>query len=158
MEDLAVQQREIRVKLHLQDGRDLIGTMFVPMVGPYGEPAHLIGRLNEESEEFVALRQDNRTHLIRGSRILTVDLDDQVEERIEQAIEENPRSRHLLVKMHLTSGAELIGDLYYVQPEEQRRLQDFLNTRRRFLSLRVEGRLVYVNRRQIVSVFALSGE
>ena len=160
MRDLVVLQREVQVHLHLQDGRDLNGTMFVSAIGPDGGPGHLIDRLNEESEEFVALREnDQRTHLIHETRILTVQIDhDEVEERVEKEIEEAPRSHHLLVKIHLSSGAEIIGQLSYVQPEDHERLQDYLNTTRRFIPLRVEDKLVYVNRQQVVSVIALSGE
>ena len=160
MEELAVLQREVQVNLHLQDGRDLAGTMFVPAVGPDGGPGHLIDRLNEESEEFVALRENNqRIHLIHETRILTVQIDhDEVEERVETEVEEAPLSHHLLVKMHLTSGAEIIGQLSYVQPHDHERLQDYLNTQRRFIPLRVQSKLMYVNRQQVVSVFPLRGE
>ena len=160
MRDLVVLQREVQVHLHLQDGRNLTGTMFVPAIGPDGGPGHLIDRLNEESEEFVALREnDQRTHLIHETRILTVQIDhDEVEERVEKEIEEAPLSHHLLVKMNLTSGAEIIGHLSYVQPEDHERLQDYLNAARRFIPLRVEDKLVYVNRQQVVSVIALRGE
>ncbi len=159
MNDLAVLQREVEVELHLQDGRDLEGTMFVPLIGPDGGPGHLIDRLNEESEEFVALKEDQRVHMIHETRILTVRVDDdEVEERVEKEIEEAPSSHRLLVKIHLTSGAEIIGQLSYVQPRDYERLQDYLNTSRRFLPLRIQNQLLYVNRQQVVSVFALRGE
>ncbi len=159
MNDLAVLQREVEVELHLQDGRDLEGTMFVPLIGPDGGPGHLIDRLNEESEEFVALRENQRIHLIHETRILTVRVDDDaVEERVEREIEEAPSSHRLLVKMHLTSEAEIIGQLSYVQPQDHERLQDYLNTARRFIPLRVQSQLLYVNRQQVVSVVPLRGE
>ncbi len=159
MNELAVLQREVEVELHLQDGRDLAGTMFVPLIGPDGGPGHLIDRLNEESEEFVALREDQRIHLIHETRILTVRVeDDAVEERVEREIEESPSSHRLLVKMHLTSETEIIGQLSYVQPRDHERLQDYLNTSRRFIPLRVQSQLLYVNRQQVVSVVPLRGE
>ena len=64
----------------------------------------------------------------------------------------------MLVKVHLASGAEIIGQLSYVQPQDHERLQDYLNTTRRFIPLRVQSKLVYVNRQQVVSVIALRGE
>ena len=160
MKELAVLQREVKVVLHLLDGRNLTGAMFVPAVGPDGGPGHLIERLNEESEEFVALRESNeRTHLIHETRILTVQIEhDEVEEQVERAIEEAPLSHHLLVKMNMSSGSEIIGQLSYIQPENHERLRDFLNDARRFIPLRVQDKLVYVNRQQVVSVFALRGE
>lgn len=160
MEEFVVPQRHVKVRLHLQDGRDLAGTMFVPAIGPDGEPGHLVDRLNEETEEFVALREGRRTHLIHETRILTawVDEDDEVDERAEKEIEEADRSRKLLVKLHLTSGNEIIGHLSYVQLLDHERLQDFLNTARRFIALRVENRVTYVNRQQVVSAVPLRGE
>ncbi len=159
MGDFAVPQRAVRVQVLLQDGRQLTGEVFVPETGPYGEPGHLIDRLNQESEDFLALKVDHHTHLILGTRILTVTiLAGEVEEQIEKQIENSARKRDLLIKIHLTSGAEIIAKLAYVQPLEHERLRDYLNTRRRFIPVRFQNRLLYVNRRQITSVIGLRGE
>ena len=159
MGEFAVPQRVVRVQVLLQDGRELSGEVYVPETGPYGEPGHLIDRLNQESEDFLALTVGRDTHLIHDRQILTVAvLDGEVEEQIARQVEESARKRQLLVKIHLASGDELTAKLSYVQPLEQQRLQDFLNTRRRFIPVRAEGRLVYVNRRQIVGVVGLRGE
>lgn len=159
MEEYAVPQREVRVQVLLQDGRELSGEVYVPETGPYGEPGHLIDRLNQESEEFLALKVRQNTHLIHETRILTVTiLESEVEEQIEKQIEDSAGKRSLLVKIHLTSGTDLIAKVSYLQPLEQERLQDFLNTRRSFIAVRAHDRLVYVNRRQIVSVVGLRGE
>ncbi len=159
MEDFAVPQREVGVRMLLQDGRELTGVVFVPEIGSYGEPGNLIERLNQESEGFLALKDGLKTHLIDETRILTVTiLDGEVEEQIAQRTERSLRKRRLLVKINMTSGAEIIAKLSYVQPLEQERLQDFLNTRRRFIPVRSHDQLVYVSRRQIVSVVGLRGE
>ncbi len=159
MGEFTVPQREVKVRILLQDGRDLTGVVYVPETGPYGEPGHLIDRLNQESEDFLVLREGRNSHLIRETRIVSVAvLDGEVEEQIAKQIEDSERGRRLLVKIHLTTGAEIIARLSYVQPLEQERLQDFLNTRRRFIPVRVQDQLRYVNRRQIVSVVGLRGE
>ncbi len=159
MEVLSVPQREVSVRLHLLDSRDLEGITYVPAIGPDGEPGQLIERLNKASEEFIALTEGTKTHLIHESRILTVQIQhDAVEEEAEQKLEADGVSQHLLVKIHLTSGAEVIGHLYYVQPPEHARLRDYLNTERRFIPVMVKDQLTYVNRGQIVSAVALRGE
>ncbi len=159
MEEFAVPQREVRVLVLLQDGRELTGVMYVPETGPDDEPGRLIDRLNQEAEEFLALKEGRSTHLIHETRILTVAiLEDPVEEQVERELEHSAGKRRLLVKIHLVSGAEIIATLVYVQPSDHERLQDFLNTRRRFIPVRVHDQLRYVNRRQIVSVVGLRGE
>ena len=159
MEEFAVPKREVRVRVLLQDGRELGGVMYAPASGPDGGPGQLLDQLNQEAKDFLVLREGQRTHVIREARILTVAvLEDPVEERVEQQIEHSAGGRHLLVKLHLTSGAEILGNLSYVQPLERERLQDFLNTRPRFIPLRVHNKLLYVNRLQIVSAVALRGE
>ncbi len=159
MGEFAVPQREVEVEVLLQDGRKLRGEVYVPETGAYGEPGHLIDRLNQESEDFLALKVGRDTHLVHETRILTVTvLDGEVEEQIARQIEDNARKRHLLVKVCLTAGEELIARLSYLQPLEQERLRDVLNIRRRFIPVRAQDRLVYVNRRQIVSVVSLRGE
>lgn len=159
MDEYAVPQREVDVKVLLEKGLTLSGQVYVPAVGPDGGPGRLIDQLNQEADEFMALRESQRTHLIHEERILTVAvLEDEVEERVERQLENSHGSRHLLVKLHLTSGAEVIGNLAYVQPHEHERLRDFLNTARRFIAMRVHDRPLYVNRQQITSAFALRGE
>ncbi len=159
MGELAVPQREVGVRILLQDGRELTGEVFVPEIGPYGEPGNLIERLNQESDDFLVLKDGLQTHHIDATRILTVAiLEGEVEEQIERRIEDSLLKRRLLVKIHLTSGTTIIAKLSYVQPLEQERLQDFLNTRRRFIPVRSQDELLYVSRRQIVSVVGLRGE
>ncbi len=158
MGEFAVPQREVEVLILLQDGRELSGVTYVPAIGPDGEPGHLIDRLNQEPE-FLVLREGRNTHLIHETRILTVRiLADEVEDRVERQIEESAVKRRVLVKIHLVSGVEIIAKLSYVQPLDHERLQDYLNTRRHFIPVRVQERLLYVNRRQIISVVALRGE
>ncbi len=159
MGEFAVPQREVTVRILLQDGRKLTGTVYVAETGPYGEPGHLIDRLNLESEDFLALSEGRSTHLIRETRILTVTvLEGEVEELVAKQIEDSARKRRLLVKFHLTAGDPVIARLSYVQPLELERLRDYLNAQRRFIPVRVENQLVFVNRRQIVSATGLRGE
>lgn len=159
METLSVPQREVSVRLHLLDGRDLEGITYVPAIGPDGEPGQLIERLNKASEEFIAFTEGQKTHLIHETRILTVTIDhDEVEEAAEKKLDVEGVSHHLLVKIHLASGVEVIGNLFYVQPPDHARLRDYLNTQRRFIPVMVKDDLTYVNRGQIVSVVALRGE
>jgi len=151
--DLRVPQREIPVTLHLLDGRDLDGVLWVPTVGPDGGPAHLVDRLNEASPGFIPFGEGSRIHLVHDTRILTVraSADPGDETQIEL-------SRKLLVKLHLTSGAAVIGRLVYVMPQDHERLQDYLNSAKRFIPLHIEDDLVLVNRDQIVTAVALRGE
>ncbi len=158
MGEFAVPQREVKVVVLLQDGRELTGVVYVPETGPDGEPGRLIDRLNQEPE-FLALKEGRSTHLIHETRILTVTiLGDEVEDRGERQIEGMAGKRRLLLKIHLVSGAEIIAKLSYLAPHDHERLQDYLNTRRHFIPVRVQERLLYLNRRQIVSVVALRGE
>jgi len=159
METLSVPQREVSVRLHLLDGRDLEGITYVPAIGPDGEPGQLIERLNMASEEFIAFTEGQKTHLVHESRILTVTIDhDEIEEAAEKKLDVEGVSQHLLVKIHLASGVEVIGHLFYVQPPDHARLRDYLNSQRRFIPVMVKDDLTYVNRGQIVSVVALRGE
>ncbi len=159
MEQLSVPQREVQVRVQLLDEQDLAGIMFVPALGPDGEPGRLIDRLNETGEDFIALREESRTQLVQASQILTVRLtEDSAEEWVGRQLEGSHVGRDLLVKVDLSTGTEVIGYLHYLQPVEHERLVDFLNVRRRFIALRVQKHLVYINRAQVVSARALRGE
>ena len=73
----------------------------------------------------------------------------------EEKIEKNRLSRHLLVRMHLTSGVDVVGHLSYLLPQDHERLQDYLNTERRFIPVHVDNKLTYINRDQVISVLSL---
>lgn len=151
--DLRVPQREIAVTLHLVDGRDLDGVLWLPTVGPYGGPASLADRLNETAPGFIPFGEGSRIHLVHDTRILTVRTSAEPSEDSEMEL-----SRKLLVKLHLISGDAVIGRLVYVMPQDHERLQDYLNSAKRFIPLHIEEDLVLVNRDQIVSAVALRGE
>ena len=159
MEAYAVPQREVKVQVQLLDGRELVGTMYAPIADAEGQPGHLIERLNDESIQFVALNDGSAIHLIHATRLLTVTVkEDEEEERVEQEIEQSELSSHLLVKLNLPFGVEVIGHLSYVRPADHSRLQDYLNSAPRFIPVHVQSVLTYVNRDQIITARALRGE
>ncbi len=153
MEEFRVPQRQVEVSVHLLDGQNLDGLMFVPALGPDGEPGRLIDRLNLAAEDFLPLQEkDSSTHLIQEHRILTVRVpNDEVEEGTEKEIEDSQYCQHCRVEFRLTSGLGLKGHLYFVQPQNHLRLCDYLNSGKRFIPLHAEGGLIYVNREQIIS-------
>jgi len=56
------------------------------------------------------------------------------------------------IKIVLLDGTTLSGEVSYLMPESQRRLQDYLNNGERFLSLREAGIVHLVNKLQIVQI------
>ncbi|MEM1181184.1 MAG: hypothetical protein AAGM22_22770 [Acidobacteriota bacterium] len=152
-----VPQRQVKVRVKLEGGQDLNGTMYVPVIGEAGSPGRLIDRLNENADAFMPLTVGNKTHLLNVRRVVLVRVEDKGEEQVEQKIEESQAeySRQLQVRMRLASGEVITGLLAYLRPKGQERLLDYLNSERRFLPLHVD-RLVYVNRLQLVSIFELN--
>lgn len=57
-----------------------------------------------------------------------------------------------LVDVLLEEGTTIRGIVSYLMPESHRRLQDFLNTNDRFLSIREDGIVHLVNKRRIAQV------
>jgi len=67
--------------------------------------------------------------------------------------EQDPRNMTVVtVELIMQDGATVRGEVSYLMPESRRRLQDFLNTAERFLTLR-EGAVVHlVNKRRIARI------
>ncbi len=156
MEEFQVLQRQVEVSVHLLDGQDLDGLMYVPALGPDGEPGRLIDRLNLATEDFLPFRQKGATLLIQEHRILTVRVHhDEVDEGAEKQIENSRLCQRCRVEIRLTSGFEVEGQLHFLQPQDHLRLCDYLNSGKRFIPLQGEDGLIYVNREQIISARSL---
>ncbi|MCP4656415.1 MAG: hypothetical protein GY856_13460 [bacterium] len=154
METLRIPRREARVRVHLQDLRDLEGVLYFPSVRPDGGQAQLIDRLNEEAEGFIPLTEDEKTHLIHVATIVTVS----AERGSREVVAEHLPGHRVLVRVHLVSGETLSGRVSFRMPEDHDRLLDFLNEKERFFPMQVEDQLTFVNRGQVVSVTPLRGE
>jgi len=137
---------------------------------PEGEPMELRIFLNERAETHSGYERpsdlldgphsfipaiDGGDHLVLLNRdslmVLTVAAEHEFggDDPVEIAYEQTTRAQ---VEVILESGATLRGLLTYLQPEAQRRLQDFLNREDRFIAIR-DGALVrLVNKRRIARV------
>lgn len=154
MDKLRIPRREARVRVHLQDLRDLEGILYFPSLRPDGSQAQLIDRLNEEKEGFIPLTEDDKTHLIRVATIVTVS----AERGMEEVVTEPLPGHRVLVRVHLASGETITGRVSFRMPEDRDRLLYFLNEKERFFPMQADDQLTFVNRGQIVSVTPLRGE
>ena len=143
----------VAVRVTLENGRTVEGGLYVPAIGPDGQPGRLLDRLNDEVERFLPLAGRHET-LLNKSAIVSVQLASGHEraEGIESGV-----AREQQVRMLLRRGEAVDGWIRYLMPEEKARLLDYLNAAPTFIPVIGERRVTLVQRRFILSIQELSG-
>ena len=143
----------VAVRVTLENGRTVEGGLYVPAIGPDGQPGRLLDRLNDATERFLPLAGRHET-LLNKSAIVSVQLASGHEraEGIEHEV-----AREQQVRMALRQGEVVDGWIRYLMPEEKARLLDYLNAAPAFIPVIGERRVTLVQRRFILSIQELSG-
>lgn len=149
MEIYRVPRHEVSVRILLDDGRALDGTMFTAETGPTGGPEDVLTHLNDASEEFVPLAHGEDRFLLNKAGIIWVQISGEAAAQL-APVEEGVQ--RVLVRMSLAGGLSLVGVLAIVMPPERSRVLDYMNAAGRFLPLFGEGTVTLVQRGFVVSV------
>ena len=80
---------------------------------------------------------------------------DEKDEFLESDFAELPEfgeSSTVIIQASLSGGQQIRGELSYVMPEGQRRIQDHLNLEQVFVMLRNDGKVQFINKSHIVRI------
>jgi len=149
MERYRIPRREVPVRILLDDGRTLDGTLFTSETGPGGGPEDVLHHLNETDEEFVPLLCGRDSFLLNKAGIIWVQLAGAPAREI---ADESVAAHHVPARFSLAGGMSVVGTLAIVMPPERSRVVDHLNAAGRFLPLLGEGVVTLVQRRFVVTV------
>ena len=150
MKAFQVPQQEIQVRVTLRAGGEVDGGFFFfAACGPGGAPGRLVDRLNDPAETFLPLSDGAGGKLLHKDQILTVRV------RGDSAGIEPPDSKgdiRTRVRLTLSDGTAVEGQLTFTMPPGRGRVLDFLNAAPRFIALSDEASLTWIHRDAIVSV------
>jgi hypothetical protein len=149
MDIYRVPRREVPVRILLDDGRTLDGTLFTTATGPGGRPEDVLHLLNETDEDFVPLVCGRDSFLLNKAGIIWVQL---VGAAAREIAGEPVGARHVPARFSLAGGISVVGTLSIVMPPERSRVVDYLNASGRFLPLLGEGTVTLLQRRFVVTV------
>jgi hypothetical protein len=144
-----IPRREVAVRILLDDGRSLDGTLFTAETGPDGGPEDVLHLLNVSSEDFVPLLCGQDSFLLNKAGIIWVQA---AGESAAAVASEAGSGRLVPVRLSLAGGLSVVGTLSIVMPEQRSRVLDYLNASGRFVPLFGEGSVTLVQRGYIVSV------
>jgi len=154
MEIYRIPRRETTVRLLLDDGRAIDGTLFTSDSGPGGRPEHLLDNLNDTGIEFVPLASGHESVLLNKAGIVWAQITGPAAEEIAADAESG---RRVPVRLSLTGGVSLVGVLSIVMPPERSRVLDYFNAAGRFVPVFGEGAVTLVQRRFVVLVRSIEG-
>jgi len=154
MDIYRIPRREVLVRILLDDGRTLDGTLFTAETGPGGRAEDVLHYLNETDEGFVPLVCGRDSFLLNKAGIVWVQLTGAPAREIAL---EDVDARHVSARVSLAGGISVVGTLAIAMPPERSRVVDYLNAAGRFLPLWSEGAVTLVQCRFIVSVRSGTG-
>jgi hypothetical protein len=149
MDIYRIPRREVPVRILLDDGRTLDGTLFTSETGPGGGPEDVLQHLNDTDEEFVPLLCGRDSFLLNKAGIIWVQL---AGAPAREVAHEAVDSHRVPARFSLAGGISVVGILAIVMPPERSRVLDYLNAAGRFLPLLGEGTVTLVQRRFVVTV------
>ena len=154
MDIYRIPRREASVRILLDDGRTLDGTLFTAETGPGGRPEDVLHYLNETDEGFVPLLCGRDSFLLNKAGIVWVQLTGELAREI--AVDAFD-ARHVPARVSLAGGLSVFGTLAIAMPPERSRVVDYLNAAGRFLPLLGEGTVTLVQCRFVVTVRSGTG-
>jgi hypothetical protein len=150
-----VPKREVAVRILLDDGRTLDGSLFAAFTGGVDGPEDALHFLNTTSEDFIPLVCGKDSFLLNKAGIIWVQVAGDEAKEIAAA---NRTGRLVPVRLTLTGGLSAVGTLSIVMPQERNRVVDYMNAAGRFLPLFGEGVATLVQRGFVVSVRSAEGD
>ena len=154
MEIYRVPRREVPVRILVDDGRTLDGTLFTAETGAGGRPEDVLQHLNDSDKDFVPLVCGADSFLLNKAGIIWVQVSGAAAKEIAA---EAGSGRHVPVRLSLAGGISVVGKLVIVMPAERSRVLDYLNAAGRFLPLYGEATVTLVQRRFVVTVRSAEG-
>ncbi len=149
MEIYRIPRREVSVRILVDDGRTLDGTLFTAETGAAGRPEDLLQHLNVPDEDFVPLLCGEDSFLLNKAGIIWIQVTGSAAAEI---ADDAGSGQKIPVRISLAGGISVVGTLVVVMPLERSRVLDYLNASRRFLPLFGEGIVTLVQRRFVVTV------
>ena len=154
MEIYRVPRREVPVRILVDDGRTLDGTLFTAETGAGGRPEDVLQHLNDSDKDFVPLVCGADSFLLNKAGIIWAQVSGAAAKEI--AVEAGS-GRHVPVRLSLAGGISMVGKLVIVMPAERSRVLDYLNATGRFMPLYGEATVTLVQRRFVVTVRSAEG-
>ena len=155
MEIYRVPKRELDVRILLDDGRTLDGSLFASFTGCGDGPEDALHFLNTSSEDFIPLVCGKDSFLLNKAGIIWVQV---TGEGANEIASSNRTGRPVPVRLTLTGGLSVVGTLSIVMPPERNRVVDYMNAAGRFLPLFGDGVATLVQRGFVVSVRSAEGD
>ena len=155
MEIYRVPRREVEVRILLDDGRTLDGSLFTARTGPNGRPTDVLRHLNDNDEDFIPLVCGQDSFLLNKAGIIWVQLSGEAADEVAADLS---GGRRVTARLTLAGGISLVGRLAIVMPPERTRVLDYMNATGRFVPLFGEGQVTLVRRSFVVTVRSSEGE
>ncbi len=144
MSNLALDIRELPVRIHLESRAALDAVLYLHRHGPRGQEG-LLERLNG-SEAFFPCRSDNGICLVSRASIVLLE-SGEVPLEVEEMTEFG--ASRIRLKLRTRTGVELVGSCLVLMPDNHNRLLDFLNLKENFFAMFLEHGVVVVNKQWI---------
>jgi hypothetical protein len=149
MDTYRIPRREVPVRLLLDDGRSLEGAVFTLQTGPSGGSQDVLALLNETGDDFLPFACNRDWFLLNKAGIIWAQLSGAP---ARECAAEVLSAHHVLARLSLAGGVNVVGTIAIVMPQERSRVLDYLNAAGRFVPLFGDDAVTLVQRRFIVSV------
>ena len=149
MKAYAIPKDKQAVALRFKDARTVKGTIFLERLPQRRSLHEMVSGFLEDTNRFFPFLADEKTmtEFISKNTVWAVEID--LRGQTDDENFERGLIRIQEITALLSDGTSIKGGLMAEVPEEQSRLSDCLNLKERFMSLKVDTRIVYVNKDRV---------
>lgn len=150
MSEFRVEKRRVAADVTLVTGATLSGDFFVAGSSQVHTGPERVGDVLNFEPGFFPFARGGETTLINRAHVLKVALPTQIiEPQLNAGYDVAPR-RH--VKVLLTTGEEIVGDVVVFRPDGHHRLSDYAHVDESFRYLELDDRTLLINSAHIVAL------
>lgn len=150
MSELRIEKRRETAELTLVTGATVLGDFFLFGSSQLHTGPERIGEFLNAEPGFFPFESNGETSLINRAHVLTVALPAQVIDReLDPGYDVATRHR---VKVLLTTGEAIVGDVVVFRPPGHDRLSDYAHQQERFRHVELENRTLLINSAHIVAL------
>jgi hypothetical protein len=147
MDDRKVVKQTQKVVFGMSDRSKVKGEVFLGLYEAHHTGPQKVGDLLNERLSFVPVKTARKSILLNMSQIVTVTVDSEFEKDDLMTL-----GKRYAIRIKMTYGKEIKGDIFVNLPEETLRVKDYFNQSSQFFTVFKKASIIYINRLFILSI------
>ncbi len=147
MNERKIKKETLEVLFKLSNGNEIQGNVFLRLHEAHHTGPQKVWELLNEKEPFIPVETPQGVVFLNSFQVVTAMIRSELEEDELAKL----GGKHT-IRIYTTQEEEIVGDIFVSLPEDRHRVKDYLNQSMKFVLLFLPDKIVYINKKFIISV------